>query len=591
MQRSGSGRSLALALALMAPGLPAQAAAAEVPPGSEVRAGFTDVRWLPRQLAELGAERGVVLFFTGVECPIVNRYLPRLQELALEYGPRGFAFVAVNAGGEDGLLDAAAQVVQRAPALIAGKDFDGALARACGVDRSAAAVVLDRNQRLCYRGRVDGQYRYGGAAPTPGRADLREALDDLLADRAVQVATTPWEGCAITFPAPPAPRDVTFCRDVMPLIQRHCQDCHRPGGEGPFALLDFRAVHKRAAMVAEVVAQQRMPPWYGSDRHGGFHNRRGMTAAERETLLAWVAAGAPEGDPADLPAPLQFPAGDWRIGEPDLVLRVPVPIRLPADGYVPYKYFVLPFHFEHDTWVEAIEIRPDNKRALHHCNLARVKLGEKFSQDGFITGQVPGGDAMDLDPGTAVRIPAGSALALQAHYVTTGQPEVDRLAVGLRFPRVPVQKELRVQIVADFRFAIPPGAHAHPVRAVRRFDRDAVGIGLFVHMHLRGRDMLVRALPPAGEPEDLLLVPNYNFDWQQSYRWGRAGRAFAAGTRVEALAHFDNSPFNPFNPDPTRTVKFGLETEDEMMYAFLFWVGAEEQLGLRVDPATGRAQQ
>jgi len=146
----------------------------------------------------------------------------------------------------------------------------------------------------------------------------------------------------------------------------------------------------------------------------------------------------------------------------------------------------------------------------------RVKFRQQFSQDGFITGQVPGGDAMVLDPGTALRIPAGSALALQAHYVTTGQAEEDRLQLGLRFPRVPVQKELRVQIVADFRFAIPPGANAHPVKAARKFDVDALGIGMFVHMHLRGRDMTVRALPPAGTAETLLQVPAYNFDWQQS---------------------------------------------------------------------------
>jgi hypothetical protein len=255
---------------------------------------------------------------------------------------------------------------------------------------------------------------------------------------------------------------------------------------------------------------------------------------------------------------------------------------------VPYQYFVLPHRFEHDTWVEALEIKPDNKRVLHHCNLAHVEWGEKWSQDGFITGQVPGGDAMVLDPGTAVRIPAGSVLVLQAHYVTTGQPEQDRLRVGLRFPRVPVQKELHVQIVADFRFAIPPGALAHPVAAHRRFREDAIGIGMFVHMHLRGRDMKVTATPEDGVEETLLLVPNYAFDWQQSYRWAPGQRRFAKGTTVRALAHFDNSRWNPFNPEPEATVRFGQETFDEMMYLFLFYVHEREQLGLPVDPASGR---
>jgi hypothetical protein len=197
---------------------------------------------------------------------------------------------------------------------------------------------------------------------------------------------------------------------------------------------------------------------------------------------------------------------------------------------------------------------------------------------------------MVLDPGTAVRIPAGSALALQAHYVTTGRPETDRLRVALRFPRVPVQKELKVAIAGNLRFAIPAGARAHPVRAARRVPADAIGIGLFVHMHLRGRDMRVEAEAPDGSVEPLLLVPNYNFDWQQSYRWARGQQRFAAGTTLRALAHFDNSSWNPFNPDPERIVRFGLQTDDEMMYAFPFWVDANEQLGLDVDPTTGHVR-
>jgi len=260
---------------------------------------------------------------------------------------------------------------------------------------------------------------------------------------------------------------------------------------------------------------------------------------------------------------------------------------VPADGVVPYKYLFMPFRFTRDTWVEAIEIRPDNERVLHHCNLARGKLGERWSQKGFITGYVPGGDPMELGPGTAVRIPAGSALVLQAHYVTTGEPEIDRLRVGLRFPRVPVQRELKVTIAASFRFEIPPGARAHPVRAQRTLQHDIDGLGMFVHMHLRGRDIAVVAESPDGARERLLVVPNYNFDWQQSYRWGAEGKAFAKGTKIRALAHFDNSAWNPFNPNPQAAVRFGQQTTDEMMYAFLFWTRRGEALGVEVDPATG----
>jgi hypothetical protein len=195
-----------------------------------------------------------------------------------------------------------------------------------------------------------------------------------------------------------------------------------------------------------------------------------------------------------------------------------------------------------------------------------------------------------MDPGTAVRIPAGSALAMQAHYVTTGEPEIDRIRVGFRFPRVPVQKEMQVAIAANLRFEIPPGAGAFPVHAARKLPDDAVGIGMFVHMHVRGRDMQVEAQRPDGSAETLLVVPNYNFDWQQSYRWERGAMTFPRGTRFKALAHYDNSAWNPFNPDPQQAVHFGLQTTDEMMYLFVFWVAANQELGLRIDPANGRVQ-
>ncbi|HZN37166.1 MAG TPA: redoxin family protein [Planctomycetota bacterium] len=559
-----------------------------VAPGAVVDASFTDVRWQVRRLPELGATAATVLFFATNECPIVKRYLPRVGKLARDYLDRGVVVLVVSVGAGDQLVDAAGAVTEAAPAAIAVKDFDLGLCAACGVDRTATAVVLDRDHRIVYRGRVDDQHGYTGSRQAPTRDDLRLAVEDVLAARPVAVAGTEVSGCLVSKPAPVLPATApTWARDVAPIVQRHCQECHREHGEAPFALLDEVQVRKHAGMLGEVVAQGRMPPWYGSSAHGSFVNHRGLSPAERAVIAAWLAANMPSGDASAAPPPPAPRASEWRIGEPDVTITVKAPIRLPAEGPIPYKYFVMPYRFAHDTWVEAIEISPTNERALHHCNLARVKWGEQFSQDGFVTGYVPGGDPLVMDPGTAVRIPAGSALALQAHYVATGEPETDRLRVGLRFPRVVVQKEMQVLIAADFRFAIPPGARAHPVTAVRTLREDATGIGMFVHMHLRGRDMKVVAEAPGGDAETLVVVPNYNFDWQQSYRWAPAAKTFARGTKITAIAHYDNSAWNPFNPDPTQTVKFGLETTDEMMYLFLFWVRREEALGLRIDAASG----
>ena len=588
--RPPSPRSLCLLAGLLAAATASAQSAFEpapVPLGTVVEAPFTDLRWQTRRLAELGKPAAIVLFFATDECPLVQRYLPRVGSLAAEWAKASVVTVVVNVSAGDEFVDAVGTVTTKAPAAVFARDFELRLAAACGVDRTAAAVVLDGEGRLVYRGRVDDQYGYGGNRATPANEELRAAVEAVLAGRAVAAAETPISGCRITRASPPKLATVpTYAGDVATIVQRHCVRCHRPGGEGPFPLLEEAQVKKHAAMIAEVVQQGRMPVWYGSSRHGSFANHQPMPIAERHTLLAWLDGGMPSGDPARLPPPPVLPTGEWRIGEPDQVLTMPTPVRLPADGIVPYQYVILPFSFREDTWVEAIEIKPENERALHHCNLARVRWGERFSQDGFLTGYVPGGDPMQLDPGTAVRIPAGSVLALQAHYVTTGEDTTDRLRVGLRFPRGVVQKEVQVAIVADFRFAIPPGAMAHPVVAQRTLKEDALGVGMFVHMHLRGRDMTATA-KLGDTTETLLVVPNYHFDWQQSYRWAPGQRRFPRGTRIEALAHFDNSAWNPFNPDPSQTVRFGLETDEEMMYLFLFWVPEHQQLGLQVDPRTG----
>ncbi|MEE2815408.1 MAG: redoxin family protein [Actinomycetota bacterium] len=551
---------------------------------------FVDIRYLPRSLRDFGERRAYVLFTVTTTCPLAGRILPRVQRLADDLASDGVQFAAINVGREDSVVDMAAQAVELGIDFPFVKDFDGETLAALGVERTCTAVVLDADRRLRYRGRVDGAFRLSGPSPRPGREDLRHAIADVLADRPVEVTETPVEGCAVRLAPPSAPtREGPFTRAGAPIAQRHCLECHRDGAEAPFALRDYDDFADRADMIAEVVRQRRMPPWFAHRGHLSFENDRRLTDEERQTILDWANGDRARGDSSDLPPPREFPQSEWRIGDPDLVLKVPVPIRVPAEGYVPYRYYVLPFNFKQDTWVQEIEIRPTNKRVLHHANLAYVAKGLRYGQEGFITGQVPGGRPMQLDPGTAVLIPAGSTLALQCHYVTTGKPEVDRLYVGLTFPRVEVERRLRCMIVSNSRFAIAAGASAHQVKSSRTFKHDAVGLGLFSHMHLRGRDMTFRVRYPDGRDEVLLMIPNYSFDWQDAYVLPFGKLRFPAGTRMEVTAHFDNSEFNPFNPDPGEVVKFGQQTYHEMMYGFCFYTVEGEDLSLHVDPGTGWA--
>jgi thiol-disulfide isomerase/thioredoxin/mono/diheme cytochrome c family protein len=551
---------------------------------------FTDIRYLPRTLDDLGKKKAIVLVFTNASCPLVQRYWPTLRSLAESYGNKGVQFVAINAADEDSIVGMATQAVQYDVPFPAVRDAGGACARALGVRRTPEAVLLDADRRLRYRGRIDDQYRLGGVRAAPTSHDLKDALDAVLAGQKVTRPETEVDGCPITFARSRKPRDVTYAEHVAPVLRQHCWQCHRAGGSAPFALTSYKQASTRAEAVAEVVAQQRMPPWFASHEFGPFVNRRGLSETERQTILDWVRSGTAEGDPRQAPAPPTASDSPWQIGMPDLILKS-AEFDLPAQGDIPYKHTILPHVFAADTWVQGVQILPDNPRVLHHCNMAYANLAEGFNEGNFITGNVPGGEPMDFESGVAFRIPKGSVLGLQMHFVATGKPEKCRISVGLRFPRGIVQKRLQHMQLADRHFAIPPGAPAHKVAASRVLDRDILGVGLFAHMHLRGRDMSFTAAAPDGKRETLLIIPNYSFSWQVPYRWEPGKKRLAKGTRLECVAHFDNSAFNPYNPNPGATVRFGLQTHQEMMYGFFFYTDAAEQLGLAIDPKTGQERK
>jgi hypothetical protein len=572
-------------------GLTGPAAEPAVPIGSRVgNLTFKDIRYTNRSLDDFPKAKAFALVFVDASCPLAQRYLPTLQQIDTDYKGKGVVLLAVDSGAADSIPATAALAVRHGCTFPFVKDFDAACARALGVSRTPECAVLDADRVLRYRGRIDDQYRPTGSRKAQATHELRDALDAILDGKPIAVDTTAVDGCPITRADRPVKPGVTFAKDVAPILKKHCQECHRPGTVAPFALQTYEEVKGRAQTLAEVVSDGRMPPWHAAPEHTEFVNHRGLSADERDTLLAWFnSSDHPRGDDRAAPEPLP-PAGEWRIGKPDFVVSAQEH-TLPAAGDVPYQYALLPTVFLQDTWVDAIEIKPDNPRVMHHCNMAYFKPGEKFGAGNFVTGQVPGGQAMTLPPGVAFKIPAGSVLGLQIHYVTTGKPERCHMSVGFRYARGTVDQQLHHLLMVTTRYAIPPYASAHPVRATRELPCDAVGVGMFAHMHLRGKDITFRAKYPDGKDETLLLVPNYSFDWQQAYRWADGAKKLPKGTRVECVAHYDNSAFNPFNPDPAATVHDGPQTSDEMMDGFLFYVDAHEKLGLAIDTQTGRAKK
>jgi Redoxin len=571
----------------------AMAVEATVRVGQNVgKLAFKDIRYLPRSLADLSGKKAYVIVCTSTTCPLVQKYLPKVKRLDEKYRGRGVQFLSLNVNPGDSIREMAAHAVEFDLAFPTVKDINGESVAALGVLRTPEVVVLGADHTLLYRGHIDDQYRFAGEANHVTHNDLENAIEAVLAGKPVSVAETSVDGCLITKASVPARTSVTYSKDIVPLLRKHCVTCHQPGTEAPFSLLTYEDAKKQGQAMAEVVGDQAMPPWYASAAHDDFVNHRGMSGDERDTIVAWVRAGMPRGDSAEdsTPVPLRKVEGEgWLIGKPDLILKSKLH-DIPTEGFVAYRYEPLNYVFPDDTWIDKIQILPDNPKVVHHCNLIMVPMfGNQAKNAIFVTGKVPGGIPTELRDGTAFRAPKTYIPLLQIHFTTNGHPEKCRIAVGFHYPREKVQKELHLERISNHNFAIAPGDPHYKLAQTWTTNKDIVGTGLFTHMHVRGTDMTYLAHYPNGKTETLLVVPNYSFDWQVGYAWADGARKFPKGTKFEVVAHYDNSPFNPFNPDPKRTVKEGDQTVDEMMYGFLFYTVAGEHLNLDINPKTGIA--
>ena len=567
-----------------------QAQAARI--GSEVgNLTFKDTRCLTRSLSDLGEAKGYALVFLNASCPIAQRYLPRLQELHAKYAPQGLQLVAIYNSQDETPMEIAAHGLAAGLTFPLVWDEEHKCTQALGVERIPQAVLLDAGKRVVYSGRIDDQYRTGGVQPQVGRHDLADAIDEMLAGKPVSVAETTIDGCKVTpWQAPKFDYQVTFHEHIEAILQRNCQNCHHEGTATPFALVTYDEAKAQGEMLAEVVRDGRMPPWYALSKYGHFTNDPTLTREERKLVEAWVRGGLGRGDATKAPKPLEFSKAEWRIGEPDLVLTTRKPIKIQASGFIPYNYVFLQPPFAEDTYVEAIEIRPHNRAVVHHCNAFYFDpVTRTAGANTFITGYVPGGVPFTMRPGIAQRIPKNATIGLQIHHVTTGKEEESTISIGFRYAKGTVNKTTHFVLLDPRDIAIPPGDPFYEMKAQKKVEEDATLLGLFTHMHLRGRDMTFFANYPDGKREILLQIPNYNFEWQIGYVCPEPPDEvrIPAGTELAAIAHFDNSKFNPYNPDPKYKVPRGDQSYDEMFNGFIFYVHDKDQLNLQIDPKTG----
>jgi hypothetical protein len=386
---------------------------------------------------------------------------------------------------------------------------------------------------------------------------------------------------------------VTFYRDVLPVIQSHCQVCHRPGEIAPMPFVTYEETKKWAVPIRESVRTKKMPPWFADPRFGHFSDDLSLTPQQIDTLAAWAEAGAPAGDPHDAPPPRHWTTA-WNIDQPDRIVQMPTVVPIPAHGDVEYTYEVVSTGFKKDMWVQSSEVRPSSRANVHHAVvyirppdskwLRGAPVGVPFTASSLndeklrhqahetdtdmLLVYAPGSSPDRWPDGMAKFIPAGSDLVFQMHYTTNGHAVKDQTSIGMVFAKhPPAQRVFTLQLANDHdTIPIPPGADNYRVEVSGTLPNDCTLLSFFPHMHLRGKRFEYNLVQPDGTIETLLRV-NYDFYWQLSYRLTEP-RFLKAGTKLQAVAWYDNSANNPHNPDPESPVRWGDQTYNEMMVGF-----------------------
>lgn len=551
-------------------------------------------------LNDIKDHKAIVIAFLCFDCPVSNSYVQPLSEMAKKFAANGVHFFGVASSLDLSRKDLAKQVGEFEFTFPVLHDPKQSVAKSFKAEMTPEVFVLDHNHVLRYRGRIDnGYYRRLKRNAKTTRHDLQIALDELLAGKSVSLPATKAIGC-------PLFRDqvtkktgkVTYYRDVLPILQQHCQGCHRPGEVGPFSLMTYDQAVNWAEDIAYYTETREMPPWKPVAGLK-FHNERKLSKKEIDLLAAWVDEKMPEGDKKDAPAPRKFTTG-WQLGEPDLVLETGE-MTVGAGGRDLFRCFVLPTDLPEDKYVTAIEVRPSNRRVVHHTlnfidrtgagrrleekERAKKKTGKEkdygpgysvsmgvgFRPQGGLGGWAPGQQARHLPEDSYYRLPKGADVVLQVHYHRTGRIEKDNTRIGLYFADKPVSKQLQGMVIPGRFLYIPANRSNYPVSGTIEVMRDCDLHTIMPHMHMLGKKIKVTLLPEkkGGKEKTLIEINDWDYNWQETYFLEKP-LALKKGTKLKVEAIYDNSKANPQNPfNPPRMVWIGEQTTNEMCFVFL----------------------
>lgn len=562
---------------------------------------FQDLQGRMLRLSDFRQSKALVIAMTSTSCPLSRKYLPTLTAMAQQYGQRSVQFVLVNSIRTDdrqAMQTAAAGLPAGVPYIV---DADEALLRRLQVVSTTDVLILDPARTVLYHGAVDDQYGVGYALDQPKRRFLADALEAVLAGRTPATAATTAPGCVLEADAAVAePTAVTWHNRISRILQQRCMECHRSGGVAPFALQTVAEATAHAGMIKQVVSDRTMPPWFAANapQHTVWANDRSLTEAERRDLLAWLDGGRPEGHPEDAPQTKEWPA-EWSQGPPDEIVQLPQPIRVKATGKMAYQYVNVTWTGQQDRWVRGYEIQPTDRGVVHHVIVNVLEPGQQSSRreegvGGYWAAYVPGNSGQMYPAGFARRLPAGATFRFQIHYTPNGTATSDQLRVGLYFADSEPKYEVSTIPLARVNLSIPPHSANHVETLTRPVPMDIPVLAYMAHMHVRGKAFRFELQDPDGVRSTLLDLPKYDFNWQLRYDL-QEPQVLKQGSKVILTAVYDNSADNPANPDPSRTVRWGDQTDEEMMIGYVETYAAPGERrgrsgGRAAAPATSSAQ-
>ena len=577
----------------------------------------------PFALHDLKDKKAIVVVFLSFDCPVSTSYSQPLAEMAKQFGPHGVVFLGLTTDQDETTAAVAKQAKEFKLPFPVMVDRKFAAADALKAEYTPEVFVLDGNHVLQYRGRVDDSFQARlKKNQQVTKQDLHQVLSEIVSGRPVSIKATEPIGCPIMREKPAAAKvgNVTYYKDVLPILQKNCQACHRPGEVGPFSLMTYRQAVNWATDIKDYAQSRKMPPWKISEGVE-YHNQRRLSDKDIAVLAAWADNGTPAGDAKDAPPPVKFAEG-WKLGPPDLILSVSDDFQVGATGNDVFRCFVLPTNLTEDKFVEAVEVKPSNPRVVHHAlcyidaagqgrNLEKQQLDNPKKdphggneQDkgpgyyggmsvGFVPtsslgGWAPGQLPHLLPEGTAIKLPKGSDVVMQLHFHRTGRVEKDRTQIGVYFAKKKVERPYQGGFMMGL-FAVIPAKNDHfVVKGSTTVTEDMVLHEIMPHMHMLGKDIKVTMTPPEGEGEGkatlLFHIKDWDYNWQETYYF-KQPLNLKAGTKLDLEAVYDNSDKNPNNPfSPPRAVTFGEQTTNEM--CFVFFGGTSERKGVRL-PVTG----